>query len=336
MNLKEYVQHVYMLEKSCYEQNLLMTKIQRELKSTVEPKLDLVYTEKALKKKREHDVVIGIVSIFKGIGHLIIQTAIVGGCIFIIGLIIWFLLLLAGLASSFLKYFFFRGFFSMIASAADKVATKSGSMKFFLVFAVIGIIAGLFCGVAALMEDVDLPLSKEEMSRINNENEQKNVCIAELYRVRTSNLQSQLTIAKEHYNRTHVTLTQFYNAGIIFPKYRSLVPVSMFYEYFASGRCSSLEGHEGAYNIYEQELRMNTIINKLDDIISRLDAIQENQYMLANAIRESNRTAQRIYDMVMDCSSKLQSIAADSDATKYYSQIAALNTTYLAWLKRNP
>ena len=36
----------------------------------------------------------------------------------------------------------------------------------------------------------------------------------------------------------------------------------------------------GAYNLYEQELRQNLIINKLDFVIDRLDTVIDNQHML--------------------------------------------------------
>lgn len=68
----------------------------------------------------------------------------------------------------------------------------------------------------------------------------------------------------------------------------------MFCEYLASGRCYSLEGHEGAYNIYENELRQNTIINQLDGITSKLDSIKSNQYLLYNSITEANNISNRM------------------------------------------
>ena len=39
----------------------------------------------------------------------------------------------------------------------------------------------------------------------------------------------------------------------------------MFDEYLQSGRCYTLEGHEGAYNLYEEEKFKEIILTKLDD-----------------------------------------------------------------------
>lgn len=60
------------------------------------------------------------------------------------------------------------------------------------------------------------------------------------------------------------------------------------YEYLCSGRCTALEGYEGAYNILETEIRLDCIITRLDQIVAKLDAIQRNQYMLYSIITETN------------------------------------------------
>ena len=77
-----------------------------------------------------------------------------------------------------------------------------------------------------------------------------------------------------------------YSLDVIFPKYRNIIAVSSFYEYLLSGRCDKLEG---AYNIFESELRMNLIINKIDDVIKHLEKIEQHQYMLYSAIQENNK-----------------------------------------------
>lgn len=81
---------------------------------------------------------------------------------------------------------------------------------------------------------------------------------------------------------------------VIFPKYRNIIAVSSFYEYLLSGRCDKLEGAEGAYNIFESELRMNLIINKIDDVIKHLEKIEQHQYMLYSAIQENNKQVNQL------------------------------------------
>lgn len=61
---------------------------------------------------------------------------------------------------------------------------------------------------------------------------------------------SQLT---EKYKKTEHQLQKMYKDDIIYPKYQKQLPVSRFYEYISSGRCTRLEGYGGAYNLYENE-----------------------------------------------------------------------------------
>ena len=88
-------------------------------------------------------------------------------------------------------------------------------------------------------------------------------------------------------------LSKLYALNVIHPKYRSLVPVSMFCEYVETGRCSELTGHEGAYNIYEAELRQNVIIDQLDSIKDKLDDVKKNQYYLATTLGQGLARLQR-------------------------------------------
>lgn len=76
----------------------------------------------------------------------------------------------------------------------------------------------------------------------------------------------------EHYIYSKEILDKLYELKIngefiLYPKYRNIVPVSMFIDYLASHRCEKLEGHEGAYNLYENELRLNSIITNQKIII---------------------------------------------------------------------
>ncbi len=103
-------------------------------------------------------------------------------------------------------------------------------------------------------------------------------------------------------------LTQVYAKNIIYPKYRNFVMVCSLYEYICSGRCDSLEGRDGAYNILELEIRMDRIITKLDKVIEQLDAIQGNQYMLYNAVKEVGWRTSQIMSSLSDMNMQLRDI----------------------------
>src|SRR5699024_4797839 len=78
---------------------------------------------------------------------------------------------------------------------------------------------------------------------------------------------------------------------------------------FCSGRCSTLEGHEGAYNILENEIRLDRIITQFDKAISLLGQIRQNQFMLYSAINESNNRISGLMASVNNMSDKLKEIA---------------------------
>lgn len=114
-------------------------------------------------------------------------------------------------------------------------------------------------------------------------------------------------------------LTQLYAQDIIHPKYRNFLAIAQIYEYFDTGRCIELVGANGAYNLYEQELRQNTIIDRLDVIVSQLQMLNRTMAYVASAISESNSILRNI-------SSTLRSIETNTALTAYNSQCIAHNT----------
>ena len=132
-----------------------------------------------------------------------------------------------------------------------------------------------------------------------------------------------LAISEKH-------LQTIYEKGIIFPKYRNLVMVCSLYEYICAGRCTELEGHEGAYNILEIEIRLDRIIVQLDEVIKKLEQIMLNQYTLYSAVQEANRRLSQICGSIGSMSAKLDdfynnSIQLGEQMTELNAQNAELN-----------
>lgn len=135
-------------------------------------------------------------------------------------------------------------------------------------------------------------------------------------------LQSELSQVNTFLEKSQERLHTVYNKNIIFPKYRNLVAVCSLYEYICAGRCSTLEGHEGAYNIYETEMRLDRIITQLDKVIANLGAIRENQFMLYSAIQDVNKQSMHILESAQEMAGQLQSI--NGQAANMAGQIAEL------------
>lgn len=99
--------------------------------------------------------------------------------------------------------------------------------------------------------------------------------------------------------------------------------MSTIYEYYASGRCSQLEGPDGAYNLYESELRQNLVINQLEGIANKLDQIQQNQYTLYTEIHN-------IGEIMKGISKDVNAIMVNTRSIAQCSYITALNTKVIA------
>lgn len=115
-------------------------------------------------------------------------------------------------------------------------------------------------------------------------------------------------------------LEQLYDENIIFPKYRNLIAITAINEYLMSGRCDKLEGTDGAYNLYEMELRQNIIIAQLSSIIDNLEQIRNNQYSLYSELQKSNC----IIDEILSETRKMNESAK---LTAYFAGVTALAET---------
>lgn len=143
-------------------------------------------------------------------------------------------------------------------------------------------------------------------------------------------INSQLQELRSEQQQTRQALDSLYAVNIIHPKYRNLIAVTTFYEYFETGICSQLEGHEGAYNTYETEMRMNRIIAQMDVVISKLDEIKDNQYTLYQAISQTNQTLQKIDNANRQMLSSLDSIERNSELIEYNTSCATERANAIA------
>lgn len=144
-------------------------------------------------------------------------------------------------------------------------------------------------------------------------------------------LQSKKNTFTQMLSKTCTSLNTLYEAkvggqNILYPKYRDIIAVSMFLEYLESKRCSQLEGHEGAYNIFENEKLLNHIITKLDIVIQKLDDIAQNQHCLYEALRDISKKEDALHNELQGISSTLESVELNT-------QINAASTQSLLFIE---
>lgn len=142
----------------------------------------------------------------------------------------------------------------------------------------------------------------------------------------------QVELLEGPLHQTQDLLTQIYAVDVIFPKYRNMVAMCTMYEYFASGRCTELTGPNGAYNLYEAELRQNLIINQLEQVNANLEQVKQNQYILYQGITETNMALREISADVKRIVDATTDIAESSRITAFCSKITAQNTEVMKYI----
>lgn len=121
-----------------------------------------------------------------------------------------------------------------------------------------------------------------------------------------------------------------YAYNIVFDKYHSLVALSSFYEYLASGRCDTLEGPTGAYNIFETECRANQIISQLSVVIDSLEQIKEGQSLLYKQLSRVNKNLKTISSSMDSMIDSLKGIEANTQNISLSMDTIAANTEVIA------
>lgn len=124
---------------------------------------------------------------------------------------------------------------------------------------------------------------------------------------------------------------EMYGMNIVYEKYHNIVALCSFYEYLMSGRCQSLEGAYGAYNLYEDELRSKLIMDKLDNIASSLEKINNNQQMIYSKLTKIHESLDTMKNTMNTAVNFIYKIAENQTQTnKYLAQIAE-STDYIAY-----
>lgn len=184
---------------------------------------------------------------------------------------------------------------------------------------------------------------EEEISEIKSHTEAKRnqlLLQSEAYCKRLA-IDAEIQINKQFLCDTLKALMELYSYGIIYGKYRNMVAVSSFCDYLLAGRCETLEGADGAYNLYEQETRSDLILEKLDKVIASLASIQKNQYFIYSEIQASNARLEKIENQLVANNAiqesqldMLKQICKNTDGIADALQEIAFNTEVTAFYSK--
>ena len=120
----------------------------------------------------------------------------------------------------------------------------------------------------------------------------------EQYKAKKELADSKKAELQSYLNELKQRLADLYGLNILYPKYHDWVAVCSFLEYFESGRCEQLDGPDGAYNVYEAEVRQNLIISELEKIGNDVNSLQKHQYQLYACITAANNDVTRILNNI--------------------------------------
>lgn len=201
-------------------------------------------------------------------------------------------------------------------------------------------IIGLTLGVMAIVAVIDSTISVIKNSIHNNKEKKRYEYESSKDRHRLHKENQQIDIYKQHISKIdsqisalNKTLDKLYDYDILYKKYRgNVVAVNTIYDYFKAGRVTSLSAYGfdiGAYNLYENELRQNIIIDKLDVIITKLEELKNIMYMLYDAVKD----AMNVMDRISSMADKVSEISQNTALTAYNSKVIADNTSVLSYIE---
>ena len=116
--------------------------------------------------------------------------------------------------------------------------------------------------------------------------------------------------AREELKEIITTRNEIYSYNVIYGKYRNHVALTTIYEYLDSGRCATLDGSQGAYNLYESESRTNEIIVQLSTIAASLETIKGNQLMLYRELKQANHNLDMLNASMNEAISEITNLNA--------------------------
>lgn len=98
------------------------------------------------------------------------------------------------------------------------------------------------------------------------------------------NRQGQIQDISQPLSNAKNDLEKLYRVGLLFSKYQNILAVHKISEYLDSGRCNALEGSDGAYNLFENEVRLDRIQAQLGEVNNHLENLETIGHQIISAI----------------------------------------------------
>lgn len=119
-----------------------------------------------------------------------------------------------------------------------------------------------------------------------------------IFRIIDQNIAQQ----RENIARLSKQLAELYQRNIIYDSFRNLIAVNAIREYLAMGICDTLDGPNGAYAQYMQDVRVNRICTSIDEmkrqLMNSLNGIASTQGALLYEMKTTNSHVQQMQESI--------------------------------------
>lgn len=329
VDLKKYIGYIKDMEGHLYEQKRAMRSLKQQLVNVNDSRYYTPYVEKEIVKEDDNQKM-SIVVFFSSVISFTVMGMVLGP---IIWAIIKFIIhIISGNLLSQTFSYFWDGLFGD--------ALKQGFFGGLVIGPVIGIIVFALGKVSDVYMSSVLKKQKKYINDVNQQVEEKNQQIARNNEkkknwllCRNNLINGEIKAIYTNALTTKKILDKAYDLDVIHQKYRyNLSYICAMFEYLDTRRCYTLEGHGGAYNLLEEDIKYNKINEKLDIIITKLDQIQEQQSELYNLMMEINHNIDKLHKSIEVSSENIANNISDVkegiDAIEYNQEIIIKNTEF--------
>lgn len=143
-------------------------------------------------------------------------------------------------------------------------------------------------------------------------------------RERLSVLTKERDLVQAKLAASQKSLADLYSINVLHERYRDFSSVATMYGYLATGRCTTIQGHGGVIDTFENDLKLGYIILGLQQISSQLDRIEKYQRSLYREMLRANESLEEISSGVASIAQNVANIDASTTQIKTDAAIAAV------------
>lgn len=127
------------------------------------------------------------------------------------------------------------------------------------------------------------------------------------------------TLVLPKLEETKELLEKLYEKNVLDPKYRNYVAVTQLYEYLEMGRCSDLEG---ACHLYEEEISKDIIVTDLDLSPYQMEKLQGTMNRMMTSLKKEAGIIDKIVDQLYNIEENTTLIALSSSNNSLNKEIS--------------